>query len=163
LQNPADPEDESRDWIGEAWRYLLARDQGLPATEPSWLDAPAVAQVSISTPRLLGVFSTWNEGKLYAESVKPFGFMLVAYARPRRRALQAPDQGPADPPPGRSGLGRAHRQGEQSVGGSPGRSGEQRGRLPADPRGRRLVGGTHPPCPERVRGCEDRADVRDRR
>ncbi len=83
LQNPIDPDDESRDWIKEAWRYLLALDQGPPVKEPDWLDAPAVAQVAISTPRLLDAFSTWNGRRRYPESVKPFGFMLVAYARPR--------------------------------------------------------------------------------
>jgi hypothetical protein len=84
LLNPIDPESESRDWIKQAWRWLMALDLGLDAAEPEWLDRPAISQVTISTPGYWHLFDRWNEGRPFAEAVKPFGFMLVAYADPLR-------------------------------------------------------------------------------
>lgn len=68
----------------EAWRYLMALDAGEDPPEPAWLDRPAVTQMSIPTPGYWRLFDPWNEGKSFAEGVKPFGFMLVAYADPTR-------------------------------------------------------------------------------
>lgn len=84
LLNPIDPGSESRDWIKESWRWLMSLDTGLDAAEPEWLDRPAISQVTISTPGYWHLFDRWNEGKSFAEAVKPFGFMLVAYADPLR-------------------------------------------------------------------------------
>lgn len=40
-------------------------------------DRPAVTQYSATTPRLLDGFESYNQGKPYAEQVRPFGFMLM--------------------------------------------------------------------------------------
>jgi hypothetical protein len=84
LLNPVDPESESRDWIKQAWRWLMSLDMGRDVAEPEWLDRPAISQVTISTPGYWHLFDRWNEGKSYPEAVKPFGFMLVAYSDPLR-------------------------------------------------------------------------------
>lgn len=85
LLNPIDPESDDRDWIAETWRYLLARSEDPPAAAPSWLDRPAVARHSISTPATLGLFKELNAGKPYAEQVKPYNFLNIAFVDPTER------------------------------------------------------------------------------
>ena len=77
--NPIDPESDDRDWIAEGWRYLLERDTSENVREPDWFEHPALAQSTISTPRLRRLFETFNRGRRYEEQVKPFNFMLVAF------------------------------------------------------------------------------------
>jgi len=64
--------------IREASLWLLREALGLPAPEPAWLDDPAVSRLTISSPELLRPFGGLNEGKAYADTVKPFCFMLGA-------------------------------------------------------------------------------------
>jgi hypothetical protein len=45
---------------------------------PGWFGLPAVRQYHISTPRLLLAFAAANEGRTYADSIKPFSFLLTA-------------------------------------------------------------------------------------
>jgi len=82
LLNPADPSSDDRDWIGQAWRWLItstvASDRA-PAVEPAWLDRPAVARTTISSPVTHRPFA--GSGG-YADSVKPFNFLAVAFPRP---------------------------------------------------------------------------------
>ncbi|MGH2842249.1 MAG: DNA polymerase, partial [Solirubrobacteraceae bacterium] len=76
LLNPTDPESQSRHWIAETWRHILATDaHGQPvepqtaarkrsnaargkrpaanrgAVEPVWLDQPALTKTTITSPR----------------------------------------------------------------------------------------------------------------
>jgi hypothetical protein len=62
----------------------MALDAGEDPPEPEWLDRPAVSQISISTPGYWRLFARWNAGKSFAEGIKPFGFMLVAYVDPTK-------------------------------------------------------------------------------
>jgi hypothetical protein len=87
LMNPIDPESDDRDWIAEGWRYLLEKDMGRDVPEPDWFDNSALAQSTISTPRLRKLFETVNEGRSYNEQVKPFNFMLVAFVPPIERPV----------------------------------------------------------------------------
>ena len=68
----------SRPFSEAAWKIVLARHLGTEAPDPDWLDRPAVARLVASTPYLLDLFSSYNQGKVYADQVKPFGFMLSA-------------------------------------------------------------------------------------
>jgi hypothetical protein len=90
LMNPMDPESKDREWIADAWLYLLARDQGQPYVEPPWLDQPAIAQTSISTPRMLDLFKEINRDKAYRDQVKPFNFMLIAFVPVIERPVDEP-------------------------------------------------------------------------
>jgi hypothetical protein len=45
------------------------------------LRRPALSQYSATSPDLLRWFKRWNEGKSYAEGVKPFGFLFALHAR----------------------------------------------------------------------------------
>ncbi len=53
----------------------------IDSPEPEWLDQPALMRAPVSTPVLLDRFSFVNEGKPYAERVKPFNFLLSATVR----------------------------------------------------------------------------------
>ncbi len=77
LLNPIDPDSENTDWIGESWKYLIANALGIPNTEPSWLDRPAISRLSISSPHLYHPFE--NERSRYCDRVKPFNFALSAH------------------------------------------------------------------------------------
>jgi hypothetical protein len=68
----------SRAFAEAAWRIVLAQHLNITAPDADWLDRPAVSRLVASTPYLLNLFKTYNQGKTYAEQVKPFGFMLSA-------------------------------------------------------------------------------------
>lgn len=84
LLNPTDPESADRGWIRQAWDYLLRSESGEPP-EPDWLDRPAVAQSTVSSPRLRRLFESMNAGSSYAEGIKPFNFMNVAFVPQEER------------------------------------------------------------------------------
>jgi len=77
--NPTDPEDDSRDWIADTWRWVPAEDLGEHVADPGWLGLPAVSRTQVSTPGGLNAFAVLNKGKGYNESVKPFNFLLTCY------------------------------------------------------------------------------------
>jgi hypothetical protein len=79
LLNPTDTETSSRDWITEAWNWLLRSELGLATREPSWLDRMALSRITVSTPTVLRWFDALNRGRSYKEQVKPGNFMLVAH------------------------------------------------------------------------------------
>jgi hypothetical protein len=87
-RNPLDPDREDqrrgkRDWTRDVWEEIVRTDVfGLPSKEAPWLDRPALSQFSTSHPRLLRPFAALNEGRRYAEQIKPHGFLLVAHVAP---------------------------------------------------------------------------------
>ncbi len=66
LLNPADPEDESRDWITILWEGMVTEALGYPYTWPRWLSRPAVSRISVSAWSQLELFDALNKGKPYA-------------------------------------------------------------------------------------------------
>ncbi len=77
------PLDLTRDeWVDQAWRLLAATDLGVVVDDPDWLDDPALTRHTITSPRLLEPFRTWNAGRPYREQIKPNSFMLVAHVAP---------------------------------------------------------------------------------
>ncbi len=70
------------EWIVQAWRLLAADDLHVARDEPDWLDDPALTRHTITSPRLLAPFKTWNTARPYAEQIKPMSFMLVAHVAP---------------------------------------------------------------------------------
>jgi hypothetical protein len=79
--NPLDPSKNDakgeRDWVTEVWTYLIHRDMGLEVTEPAWFHRPAMAKLPISTWDVYKAFKVWNEGKLYRDQIKPYGFAMT--------------------------------------------------------------------------------------
>lgn len=90
LLNPTEPGSDDRDWIRHAWEWLLRKHLGLPAPEPSWLDQPAIARHSISSPALHGLLAKLNEERAYVEQIKPFNFLSVAFVHPLERPPDDP-------------------------------------------------------------------------
>ena len=82
LLNPLDPDDSSVHWIELAWTYLLRKALGLAASEPEWLNRPALTRVTVSGPAVLHWFSGMNKGHPYAGQVKPANFLLLAHPDP---------------------------------------------------------------------------------
>ncbi|MGH7757100.1 MAG: hypothetical protein ACREM8_12570, partial [Vulcanimicrobiaceae bacterium] len=77
LLNPTDPDSEDRAWIAQSWTMIVREAMGLPVEEPAWLDRPAMARISVSTPTVHATFATMNDGRDYADSVKPFNFLIA--------------------------------------------------------------------------------------
>jgi hypothetical protein len=59
--------DEEPDWTFEAWDWLLRDTFGLPRSEPSWFDLPAMMRVVLSTPHVLQRLNS---------STRPYSFLL---------------------------------------------------------------------------------------
>jgi hypothetical protein len=82
LLNPFDPAEGERDWIAELWHLEIRRALGLPTAEPSYFRQPALGRLTIAKPTTLEAFTALNEGRPYAEQIKPNNFMLVAQTTP---------------------------------------------------------------------------------
>jgi len=78
LLNPGDGDD----WIGATWLALIREALGERLSLPAWADRPAVSRVSVSTPTLLRSFAALNDGKAYADTVKPTNFGLSVTVAP---------------------------------------------------------------------------------
>jgi DNA polymerase type B, organellar and viral len=46
-------DEETPQWIVEAWDFLLRRELGLASKEPPWLDLPAMMRMVVTTPNVL--------------------------------------------------------------------------------------------------------------
>lgn len=73
-------------WQADVWReIILAHDAGKPDVVPlshlPGFNAIARSRYGATTPALLSWFDQFNEGKTYAETVKPFNFMLSLQLR----------------------------------------------------------------------------------
>lgn len=68
-------------WYGLICAALAGKPHG-PALDyhPS-LTLPAVSRYSVTSPLIWGWFDKFNTGKLYADRVKPFGFLYCLHAR----------------------------------------------------------------------------------
>src|SRR5262249_12946497 len=51
-------ESDTPDWVIEAWEWLLRGVLGLPRTEPSWFEHPALMRVAVTTPEVLKAMQT---------------------------------------------------------------------------------------------------------
>lgn len=93
--NPTDPQSDDRNWIRQLWQHVLdnvysieCECRGNARTSCSrvpWLGVPALARVAVTSPHLARVFEGFNEGRSYAEQVKPFNFLLMASKAPHSR------------------------------------------------------------------------------
>jgi hypothetical protein len=46
-------DEETPQWVMEAWDYLLRKELALPLKEPPWLDLPAMMRMVVTTPNIL--------------------------------------------------------------------------------------------------------------
>ncbi|GAC1414639.1 MAG: hypothetical protein NVSMB53_12720 [Gemmatimonadaceae bacterium] len=75
--------EERKDWIKEAWEWMLGRILGIPRSEPEWLDRPALAREALTSPDVVKRLARATGGKSYATQLKPFGFVLSAVIDPQ--------------------------------------------------------------------------------
>jgi hypothetical protein len=68
-------------WVEDAWEAIIDGDEQACDADPR-LAAPAVSQLTVSSPHLLAPFRHSNAGRPYADRVKPFSFMLVGHVDP---------------------------------------------------------------------------------
>jgi hypothetical protein len=90
------PAGDEADWIEDAWAYLRRPD----GPRPRWFDLPAVSKITVASPEMLTWFAAVNEGKFYADRIKPANFLLVAYPDPLA-PIQAQPVAPYDRDPTR--------------------------------------------------------------
>ena len=82
LLNPDDPNEHEHNWIEHQWEQIVRG-----TTESlSWHHRPAVSRSTVSSPRLVRAFTTFNHGKAYADQIKPFAFHLTAHPAPFERS-----------------------------------------------------------------------------
>src|SRR4051794_27884102 len=81
LMDPIDPQPDTANkaWIADYWLWRIREFLALDTVEPTWMERPAIGSHTISSPRLHAAFATTNDGVDYADSVKPFSFMLIAF------------------------------------------------------------------------------------
>ncbi len=81
LVDPRDDADDSVKALGpweHALRESIVRERlGLPPGLPQWHNRPAAMRHTVSSPWHLKAFDRVNHGKLYADRIKPFNFMLA--------------------------------------------------------------------------------------
>ncbi|MBT3328204.1 MAG: hypothetical protein HN396_18420, partial [Gemmatimonadales bacterium] len=68
-----------RTWVRQIWEAIVNEALDLPKVEPSWLVKPALSRFTVSTATLYDRFQSSNAGKTYAESIKPFNFILIGH------------------------------------------------------------------------------------
>jgi len=82
LLNPTDPESEDRDWIAQAWLAILRRSLNLTARKTLGFEAsPAVGRITVSSPAVMKPLEALNKGKVYADGIKPFNFLLTCHVK----------------------------------------------------------------------------------
>jgi len=74
LLNPTDPESDNRDWISQAWLNIIRSTLGHPKRKLAFENLPAIGRVTISSPAVMQPLRNLNEGKCYADKLKPFNF-----------------------------------------------------------------------------------------
>ena len=69
-----DQDEETPQWVVEAWKFLLQKELKLPVEEPGWLDLPAMMRMVVTTPN---VFKRQRP-----EWLGPFNFFLFPIVSP---------------------------------------------------------------------------------
>jgi DNA polymerase type B, organellar and viral len=69
-----DEDEETPQWVIEAWKFLLQKELKLPVEEPRWLDLPAMMRMVVTTPN---VFKHQRP-----EWLAPFNFFLFPIVSP---------------------------------------------------------------------------------
>jgi len=82
LLNPTDPENEDREWIAQVWLSIVRRALGLPVQKLGFEGLPAVGRITVSSPAVMCPLEKLNEGKSYADQIKPFNFILTCHLKP---------------------------------------------------------------------------------
>jgi hypothetical protein len=87
-EDPEAPERQSgvMEWQEDVWRDIVVaalrgEPQPVPFATRDQLKIPAASRYSATTPIILGWFRRYNEGRPYAEQIRPFGFLTWFHAK----------------------------------------------------------------------------------
>jgi hypothetical protein len=89
LLNPTDPESEDRQWTAQVWLGIIRRALGLRTQKLPFENTPAVGRITVSSPAVMRPFGGFNNGKSYADQIKPFNFLLTSFVLPLGHPLGA--------------------------------------------------------------------------
>jgi hypothetical protein len=64
------------------WANLINSDSGSTAEQLKFVRLPALGRVTVSSPAVMRPLIRLNEGKPYADQIKPFNFLLTSQVRP---------------------------------------------------------------------------------
>jgi hypothetical protein len=80
LLNPTDPDDESKDWIDQLWKFIVLEARGRVAVYPYWLSRPAISRVSATSPTVVQRLTPRKKRvPYYSERFKPMNFVAQAH------------------------------------------------------------------------------------
>ena len=82
LLNPTDPDSEDREWIAQVWMNIIRKVLRLPTSPPEFEARPVVGRISVSSAVLMRPLTKLNDGKKYADQIKPFNFLLTCHVKP---------------------------------------------------------------------------------
>jgi len=82
LLNPTDPGSEDREWIAELWYRMICNALGLHTKVLHFAGRPAVGRITVSSPAVTRPLTEFNQGKPYADQIKPFNFLLTCHVKP---------------------------------------------------------------------------------
>jgi hypothetical protein len=68
-----------RIWVSEGWRWILGGALGKAPPLPAWADTYALTRFTVSSPRIEGWFSGYNEAQPAEEAIRPGSFGLIAH------------------------------------------------------------------------------------
>jgi len=61
---------------------MIRKAMGLRTQNPSFEHQPAVGRTSITSPAVMRPLAKLNDGKKYADKIKPFNFLMTCHVRP---------------------------------------------------------------------------------
>jgi hypothetical protein len=88
LLDPTSPDEDRLDdngnriWIDDAWRWIIAAHEDADTPMPDWADLPAMSRITVSSTAIHRPFVTYNDGRCWADQMKPFNFILAATIDP---------------------------------------------------------------------------------
>lgn len=90
LQPPREKAPDAKDpgWQDEWWQHLLSTELGFDDPPPAWFTDMAAGRLTVTSPRDLATFKTYNNGRAYTEQVKPWNFLAMAHPTERERGRQ---------------------------------------------------------------------------
>jgi len=81
LLNPTDTASDDRDWIAQVWDGIVCSALGKKKRRDLFEQTPAVGRITVSSPAILHALREINEGKEYAQQIKPFNFLVSCQVR----------------------------------------------------------------------------------
>ena len=64
------------------WLRMIRNAMGLPTQSLSFEHQPAIGRTSITSPAVMRPLAKLNEGKKYADKIKPFNFLMTCHVKP---------------------------------------------------------------------------------